>query len=105
MGLARDGDSAMLASAISRLGEHRRGRIDQLDSNHLAPLHYAARYAHPDVIKTLLQAGALVNIRGQDELTPLHCAARGVLRDDMRRDDRGVMRDDMERDDKGRDAR
>ncbi|KAF2346870.1 Ankyrin repeat-containing domain, partial [Trinorchestia longiramus] len=76
MQLARDGDSAVLALAISRLGEQRRGRINQLDSNRLSPLHYAARYSHSPAITALLQAGALVNIRGQDDLTPLHCAAR-----------------------------
>ncbi|XP_068249793.1 transient receptor potential cation channel subfamily A member 1 homolog isoform X2 [Palaemon carinicauda] len=74
--LARDGNSEVLASALSRLGEQGRRRINSLDSDKLSPLHYAARYAHTDTVKTLIQAGAHVNIRGQDQLTPLHFAAR-----------------------------
>ncbi|KAK7065169.1 hypothetical protein SK128_006956, partial [Halocaridina rubra] len=74
--LARDGNSEILASALARLGEQGRRRINVLDSDKLAPLHYAARYAHTDTVKTLINAGAQVNIRGQDQLTPLHFAAR-----------------------------
>lgn len=74
--LARDGNSEVLSSALARLGEHGRRRINNLDGDRLAPLHYAARYAHADTIKTLIHAGAFVNIRGQDNLTPLHYAAR-----------------------------
>lgn len=74
--LARDGNSEVLASALARLGEQGRRRINSLDSDKLSPLHYAARYAHTDTVKILIQAGAHVNIRGQDQLTPLHFAAR-----------------------------
>lgn len=76
--LARDGNSEVLSTALARLGEHGRRRINNLDGDKLAPLHYAARYAHTDTIKTLIHAGAEVNIRGQDRLTPLHYAARSV---------------------------
>lgn len=74
--LARDGNSDLLQSALSRLGEHARRKINNLDADKLAPLHYAARYAHIGTVKTLIHAGADVNILGQDKLTPLHYAAR-----------------------------
>ncbi|XP_042214247.1 transient receptor potential cation channel subfamily A member 1 homolog isoform X3 [Homarus americanus] len=74
--LARDGNSEVLSSALARLGEHGRRRINNLDGDKLSPLHYAARYAHADTVKTLIHAGANVNIRGEDKLTPLHFAAR-----------------------------
>ncbi|XP_069174847.1 transient receptor potential cation channel subfamily A member 1 homolog isoform X4 [Procambarus clarkii] len=74
--LARDGISEVLNSALDRLGIHGRRRINNLDADKLAPLHYAARYAHADAVRLLIHAGAEVNIRGQDKLTPLHYAAR-----------------------------
>ncbi|XP_069935680.1 transient receptor potential cation channel subfamily A member 1 homolog isoform X4 [Cherax quadricarinatus] len=74
--LARDGNSEVLHSALDRLGDHGRRRINNLDADKLSPLHYAARYAHIDAVKTLIHAGADVNIKGQDKLTPLHYAAR-----------------------------
>ncbi|XP_063846089.1 transient receptor potential cation channel subfamily A member 1 homolog isoform X2 [Scylla paramamosain] len=74
--LARNGDSVQLQAALSRLGEQGRRRINHFDKDKLTPLHYAARYAHADTVKTLIHAGARVNIQGQDDLTPLHLAAR-----------------------------
>lgn len=74
--LARNGDSKLLQAALSRLGEQGRRRINHLDADRFSPLHYAARYAHADTVKTLIHAGARVNIRGQEGLTPLHLAAR-----------------------------
>ncbi|CAL4060386.1 unnamed protein product, partial [Meganyctiphanes norvegica] len=74
--LARDGNSEVLGAALSRLGDQGRRRINHLDGDKLSPLHYAARYAHINTVKTLINYGAKVNIRGQDKLTPLHFAAR-----------------------------
>ncbi|KAK3859862.1 hypothetical protein Pcinc_034051 [Petrolisthes cinctipes] len=74
--LARDGNSEVLQASLSRLGEHARRKINNLDTDKLAPLHYAARYAHTNTVKALIHAGADVNILGQDKLTPLHFAAR-----------------------------
>lgn len=78
--LARDGNHQLLALALDRLGNQCQRRINQLDDQKLAPLHYAARYSHPYTILTLLQRKARVNIRGQYGITPLHCAARYLLK-------------------------
>ncbi|KAL7637921.1 UNVERIFIED_CONTAM: hypothetical protein RMT77_011534 [Armadillidium vulgare] len=74
--LARDGNHRLLAMALDRLGDQCGRRIDSLDDQQMAPLHYAARYSHPYTILTLLQKKAKVNIRGHNDVTPLHCAAR-----------------------------
>lgn len=39
------------------------------------PLHWAARFGHEDIVRSLLQAGALADARASDGGTPLHWAA------------------------------
>ncbi|KAF0308713.1 Transient receptor potential cation channel subfamily A member 1 [Amphibalanus amphitrite] len=51
-------------------------RLNQLDSERLSPLHYAARYNRLETVRLLIKYGARANIRGEDGLTPLHYAAR-----------------------------
>ncbi|XP_069972152.1 transient receptor potential cation channel subfamily A member 1 homolog isoform X2 [Penaeus vannamei] len=50
--------------------------VDLLNSDQLAPLHYATRYNQVNTVKLLLENGAEVNVKGLDDLTPLHFAAR-----------------------------
>jgi ankyrin repeat protein len=42
----------------------------------IAPLHYAARYDHTDIVRLLIAHGADLNIHADDGLTPLHYCAR-----------------------------
>ncbi|CAB9503362.1 EFh [Seminavis robusta] len=54
--------------------------LDQLDSyNHYAPLHYATRAGHLDVIQHLLQAGANPNVEDGEGKTPMYYAERDQL--------------------------
>lgn len=53
--------------------------IDKLDQSGLALLHQAARYDRADVARSLLDHGARIDVRSrEDNLTPLHIAARLV---------------------------
>ena len=77
--VAREGDSdAMRHLLDSLLNQPQRlqRRLNQLDSERLSPLHYAARYNRLDTLRLLIKYGARANIRGEDGLTPLHFAAR-----------------------------
>ncbi|XP_043472533.1 putative ankyrin repeat protein RF_0381 [Leptopilina heterotoma] len=44
----------------------------------ITPLHVAATFEHPRLVKLLLKAGADVNLQTEDGLTPLHFAAMSV---------------------------
>ena len=51
--------------------------INSFDKNRIAPLHYAARYDHVDIMELLIAHGANVDIKDKEEgLTPLHFCAR-----------------------------
>jgi len=50
--------------------------VDTLDSNKISCLHYASRYDHMTIVRMLVDAGADVNVRGDDGHTPLHFCAR-----------------------------
>lgn len=51
--------------------------IDKLDQSGLALLHQAARYDRTNVARSLLDHGARIDVRSrEDNLTPLHIAAR-----------------------------
>lgn len=50
--------------------------VNRKDEDQLAPLHYAARYNHRDVVQMLVERKADVNGAGEDGMTPLHFAAR-----------------------------
>ena len=52
-------------------------QMDKLDQSGLALLHHAARYNRVDVAEALLDHGARIDVRTrEDNLTPLHIAAR-----------------------------
>ena len=77
--VAREGDhEAMRVLLDSLLNQPQRlqRRLNQLDSERLSPLHYAARYNRLQTVRILIKYGARANIRGEDGLTPLHFAAR-----------------------------
>lgn len=41
-----------------------------------SPLHVAAKWGRVNLVKLLLENGAVIDCRTRDLLTPLHCAAR-----------------------------
>ena len=50
--------------------------VDARDDEGYTPLHHAARYSEtPDIIRTLIDAGAQVNAQTEYGETPLHSAA------------------------------
>lgn len=63
-----------------QLGKKKNSKaIDKLDQSGLALLHQAARYDRTDVARSLLDHGARIDVRSrEDNLTPLHIAARYV---------------------------
>ena len=62
---------------LARLPNQRVYRtLNQLDNNKISVLHYAARYDHISIVRLLVSYGADVNIKGDEELTPLHFCAR-----------------------------
>ena len=50
-------------------------------SGGMTPIHYAAWFAHADVVRLLLDRGAEVNVKDNAGLTPLHYAAKDVYVD------------------------
>lgn len=50
--------------------------VNTLDGEQLSALHHAARLNQSEAATLLLQYQALVDIRGPDQRTPLHYAAR-----------------------------
>ncbi|CAL1283118.1 unnamed protein product [Larinioides sclopetarius] len=75
--LLRDENLEQLKLYLNNLSaEGCKQRINKLDSNKRAPLHYAARYNRAAATQLLIVKGADVDIEGEDGLTPLHFAAR-----------------------------
>ncbi|XP_043192938.1 transient receptor potential cation channel subfamily A member 1 homolog isoform X2 [Amphibalanus amphitrite] len=77
--VAREGDSEamrLLLDSLLNQPQRLQRRLNQLDSERLSPLHYAARYNRLETVRLLIKYGARTNIRGEDGLTPLHYAAR-----------------------------
>ncbi|RDD38690.1 Ankyrin-1 [Trichoplax sp. H2] len=50
--------------------------INQLSSDELSPLHCAAKNDDVEIIESLIEREANVNMPGLDNMTPLHLAAR-----------------------------
>lgn len=74
--VARDGDVIAMRNMLEALGPLARHHVNHLNEDRLSPLHYAARYNHYEMVKLVVEHGAIVHVRGEDGLTPLHFAAR-----------------------------
>ena len=74
--LARDGDSETIKEWFSSKQSEAVRHINELDEKTLTPLHYAARYSNLEVMKILVENGAVLDKLGDDNMTPLHYAAR-----------------------------
>ncbi|XP_031561478.1 transient receptor potential cation channel subfamily A member 1 homolog [Actinia tenebrosa] len=72
---ARDGKIDLVKRRLEQLGKGHK-KINQQDTYNTTPLHYAVRYNHVEVVKLLLEYGADIEAKGEDEATPLHYAAR-----------------------------
>ena len=67
----------LLTERLSMNKKKRDRLINSFDKNRIAPLHYAARYDHVDIMELLIKYGANVDIKDKEEgLTPLHFCAR-----------------------------
>lgn len=71
---AKDGNVRLLNSCL----EANRKWLNLLDDKEMSPMHYAAQCNRQEIIEKLLDAGADVNIRGKENITPLHVASRLV---------------------------
>ena len=102
--IARDGDVEALRNLPNFEREELSKRVNDLDERRLTPLHYAARwqktkqnknrfrtkikqtisnrYSHVEIIDLLLELGAEINQPGDDDMTPIHYAARWELKID-----------------------
>ena len=66
-----------LKSVIALLSDGRGSRaVNALDSDSLAPLHYAARYGHLEVVRQLVNNDADPGLKGLEDITPLHLCAK-----------------------------
>ena len=71
----REGSLEKLNEQLDLLDEE--SELDALDRSGFSVLHEAARSNHLGIVKTLLDRGARVDVRSQeDQLTPLHVATR-----------------------------
>ncbi|XP_071818880.1 transient receptor potential cation channel subfamily A member 1 homolog isoform X3 [Apostichopus japonicus] len=73
---ARDGDVQVMQKILESITTKKKRKVNELDENNLAPLHYAARYNHLEIAKLLVAHGAVPTKKGDDDATPLHYAAR-----------------------------
>ncbi|XP_078698733.1 transient receptor potential cation channel subfamily A member 1 homolog isoform X2 [Branchiostoma floridae x Branchiostoma belcheri] len=74
---ARDGDEEVMMKILSRFsGNAKRRKINELDEEKLCPLHYAARNNDYQMVKLLVENGANVNRKGEDDTRAIHFAAR-----------------------------
>lgn len=53
-----EGDMIKITEVLNLFGDDAHKKIDLLDSNNTAPLHYAARYSSLRIIKLLIENGA-----------------------------------------------
>lgn len=73
----RDGVADLVKEQLGKKNNAK--NIDKLDQSGLALLHQAARYDRTNVARCLLDYGARIDVRSrEDQLTPLHIAARLV---------------------------
>ncbi|XP_076812155.1 uncharacterized protein LOC143459076 isoform X2 [Clavelina lepadiformis] len=75
--VARDGNIMLMKAILKRMTPMRAKRkLNKKDRDKFTPLHYAARYNHFEMCELLLQYGANLHCRGEDDLTPLHLVAK-----------------------------
>lgn len=55
---ARDGDVQVMQKILESITTKKKRKVNELDENNLAPLHYAARYNHLEIAKLLVAHGA-----------------------------------------------
>ncbi|XP_052810784.1 transient receptor potential cation channel subfamily A member 1 homolog isoform X1 [Mya arenaria] len=62
-----------------------RDLIDHRDEENNSPLHIAARHGHINIVKCLMENGAMISLKNDMEQTPMHMAAEhgwiGVVRE------------------------
>ena len=56
--------------------KQREKAVNRQDTDHMTPLHYAAKYAQYDAAKTLINMNADPTIKGDDGCLPLHFAVK-----------------------------
>lgn len=73
----RDGIVNLVSETLGKKSNTK--TIDKLEQSGLALLHQAAQYGRTDIARSLLDNGAEIDVRSkEDNLTPLHIAARLV---------------------------
>jgi hypothetical protein len=77
--IAMEGDVTLLDAKLDQMRSN--GSLDsvvisQKDSSELTPLHYAIKYKHFGVAKTLIESGANLAARDKYGWTPLHYVAK-----------------------------
>merc|ERR1712136_520486 len=80
----REGALGVVQSLVEKFHSdlQRKKQINRQDENKLSLLHYAARYHDYDMIKYLINRGADVHSKGDDDLlTPLHMLAKYKYKD------------------------
>ncbi|XP_077974410.1 uncharacterized protein LOC120329316 isoform X2 [Styela clava] len=75
--LARDGDIEIMQNKLKKFNVTQlRKKLARKDAEKLTPLHYAAKYNHLDMCKLLVEYGADIHVKGEDDMTPLHLVAK-----------------------------
>merc|ERR1739842_39930 len=75
--VAREGDVTLMDKLLEKVQQHqRKKRLNAYDDTKLTAIHYATRYNHYHMISYLIKQGANVQIKGEDDVTPLHFLAK-----------------------------
>ncbi|XP_065649241.1 transient receptor potential cation channel subfamily A member 1 homolog isoform X5 [Hydra vulgaris] len=72
---AREGQVKLVEQYLKLYWKDKK-KLNEKDEEETTALHYAVRYGHFDIVKTLVAYGANVNIPGENGATPLHYASR-----------------------------
>ncbi|XP_065676919.1 transient receptor potential cation channel subfamily A member 1 isoform X3 [Hydra vulgaris] len=76
---AREGQVKLVEQYLKLYWKDKK-KLNEKDEEETTALHYAVRYGHFDIVKTLVAYGANVNIPGENGATPLHYASRYTVR-------------------------
>ena len=63
-----------LTDTVNMLINNGAKAYNKCDNSGFAPLHYACQLGNPDMVQTLIKAGANVNVMSGDKLMPIHLA-------------------------------